>query len=66
MTDEELLAADANPQWVHVRVKATDYEYEGWLVTAFGKRRPTQVRCVVEDDNGRLFIHNASQLTAIP
>lgn len=64
MTDEELLKADAAPQWQRVRVKASDYEYEGWLVTAFNKRHHA-VRCVVEDANGRLFIHNASQLTAV-
>lgn len=63
MTDEELLKADATPQWCRVLVKASDYSYEGWLVAVFNKRRH-QLRCVVEDDNGRLFIHNAGQLTA--
>lgn len=62
MTDEELLKIAAAPQWQRVIVKASDYSYEGWLVSVFNKRRH-QVRCVVEDDNGRLFIHNAAQLT---
>jgi hypothetical protein len=66
MTDDEMLALDAEPQWQNVRVRGSDYEYDGWLVTVFPKRRKTQLRCVVEDSNGRLFIHNASQLTAIP
>lgn len=66
MTDEELFSIDAQPQWQRVRVKASDYQYDGWIVTVFNKRRIQNVRCVVEDDNGRLFIHNAGQLTAIP
>lgn len=45
-----------------VTVRATDYVYEGWLVAVFTKRRGPQVRAVVEDANGRLFIHNAGQL----
>jgi hypothetical protein len=44
-----------------VRVTATDYAYDGWLVSIFRKRRG-DVRYVVEDDCGRLFIHNAKQL----
>lgn len=64
MTDEELFALDADPDFRRVTVIASDYYYEGWLVTVFNKRRKSQVRCVVEDDNGRLFIHNASQLRA--
>ena len=45
-----------------VHVKANDYEYDGWLVATFTKRS-RQVRCVVEDGCGRLFIHNPRQLT---
>ena len=60
MTDQELLNIVTAQRVV---VKATDYSYEGWVVTVFPKRRRHQIRCVVEDDNGRLFIHNASQLT---
>jgi len=44
-----------------VRVKANDYSYTGWLVSVFQKRSKA-VRCVVEDRNGRLFIHNPDQL----
>ena len=44
-----------------VTVKATDYVYDGWLMSVFNKRSGA-VRCVVEDENGRLFIHNASQI----
>jgi len=49
---------------VKVRVKANDYEYEGWLVSTFTKRGGA-TRCVIEDDKGRLFIHNPSQLTEL-
>jgi hypothetical protein len=45
-----------------VRVTANDYSYDGWLVSIFRKRRSGLVRYIVEDDNGRLFIHNAKQL----
>jgi len=65
MTNEEAVAASNGPQWRRVLVKANDYSYEGWLVIAFSKRRKTQLRCVVEDENGRLFIHNPSQLTSL-
>jgi hypothetical protein len=65
MTDEEMIAyngraIEKNP----VHVKANDYRYDGWLVSAFSKRSG-QWRCVVEDDDGRLFIHNAGQITAL-
>lgn len=67
MTDEELFELDAEPQWQRVLVTASDYSYEGWLVSVFQKRRGSQsakvIRCVVEDENGRLFIHGAEQLT---
>lgn len=62
MTDDEMYALDADPQWRRVRVQASDYAYEGWLVSVFAKRN-RKPRCVVEDSCGRLFIHNASQLT---
>ena len=45
-----------------VTVTAGDYAYHGWLVDVFKKRRGA-VRCNVEDENGRLFIHNAGQIT---
>jgi predicted HAD superfamily Cof-like phosphohydrolase len=44
-----------------VHVKANDYEYMGHLVSMF-KKKGGEVRCVVEDEHGRLFIHNPSQL----
>lgn len=47
---------------VKVLVKAKDYSYEGWLVANFHKRSGEQ-RCVVEDENGRLFIHNLNQMS---
>ena len=62
MTDEEMIE-----MWkpfldsVPIRVKANDYSYDGHLVNVFLKRSGA-LRCVVEDDNGRLFIHNAGQL----
>ncbi len=64
MTDDELLAIDPARQPA-VTVTANDYSYDGWLVAVFAKHRnfPQQIRCVVEDDNGRCFIHNARQVT---
>lgn len=44
-----------------VTVIANDYRYDGWVVTVFSKRK-SSIRCVVEDENGRLFIHNPHQL----
>jgi hypothetical protein len=44
-----------------VHVTGSDYAYDGWLVAIFPKRSGA-VRYVVEDTNGRLFIHNAKQL----
>lgn len=54
----------ANGEPVPVRVTASDYAYDGWLVAVFQKRRGG-CRAVVEDENGRLFIHNAGQLGAL-
>jgi hypothetical protein len=45
-----------------ITVTGGDYTYEGYIVAAFRKRRSGDVRYVVEDDNGRLFIHNAKQV----
>lgn len=47
-----------------VRVIANDYSYTGWVMCVFRKRRGT-IRVVVEDENGRLFIHNPSQLRSM-
>ena len=44
-----------------VTVIARDYSYEGWLVGVVIKRSGT-IRYVLEDDNGRLFIHNEKQI----
>jgi hypothetical protein len=44
-----------------ITVRGGDYSYEGYIVAVFLKRRGG-VRYVVEDDNGRLFIHNAKQV----
>ena len=46
---------------VRVNVIATDYSYEGWLA-GIAIKRSGAIRYVVEDDNGRLFIHNAAQI----
>lgn len=65
MTEEELIGLvmfDQEPEDVRVRVTASDYAYEGWLSTIVRKRSGA-FRAVVEDDNGRLFIHNAGQLS---
>lgn len=47
-----------------VTVVANDYTYEGWLTVVFRKMRGN-VRCVVEDENGRLFIHNPTQIKGL-
>lgn len=65
MTEEELIGLvmfDQEPEDVRVTVTASDYAYEGWLSTIVRKRSGA-FRAVVEDDNGRLFIHNAGQLS---
>jgi hypothetical protein len=66
MTDHDLLivlrsALDPPP----VTVRGGDYSYDGWLVSVF-KKRKGQWRAVVEDEGGRLFIHNASQVNPEP
>lgn len=62
MTDDEMFEAANRRQ--HVAIKAADYTYVGWVVGAFCKMRGP-ARCVVEDQNGRLFIHNAGQLSSL-
>lgn len=47
---------------IEVHVTANDYSYDGWIVSRFPKRKSGQIRYVVEDDKGRLFIHNEQQL----
>lgn len=61
MTDEEMsrLWNGRHEPPVHVK----DYAYDGWMVACFTECNG-QWRCVVEDRDGRLSIHNASQLTA--
>lgn len=44
-----------------VTVIASDYRYDGWVIM-LGNKRSGKLRCVVEDANGRCFIHNALQL----
>jgi len=44
-----------------VTVHGSDYSYEGWIDAVF-RKRSGEVRCVVEDINGRLFIHNAGNI----
>lgn len=56
-----------------ITVHGGDYSYRGWLMSVFPKRprgekldagRDDQWRAVVQDDNGRLFIHRLDQLEA--
>lgn len=69
MTEEEtikqgrLIVAGSDPPFV--RVQAGDYTYTGWLVSVFRKRSGA-VRVNVEDANGRLFVHNAAQISHEP
>lgn len=59
MTDMQLLMLDHGAP---VRVTAGDYAYDGWLSMIGKKRNGGVIRCVVEDENGRLFIHNSGQI----
>ena len=61
MTEEELEKIKLSDLPLPVRVVASDYQYDGWIVIGFAKRNG-KIRAVVEDPNGRLFIHNAGQL----
>lgn len=63
MTDAELSKLWNGNHEPPVRVTANDYAYDGWLVSLFQKRSG-QWRGIVEDADGRLFIHNAGQLAA--
>lgn len=44
-----------------VVVTGGDYQYLGWLV-GMARKRNNIARGVVEDENKRLFIHNAAQI----
>jgi len=55
----KLYASSDSP--VSITVTTTDYSYDGYLITVFEKRSGV-TRCIVEDDNGRLFIHNPLQI----
>ena len=46
---------------MRVTVTGNDYIYQGWLAGLVIKQSGA-IRYVVEDDCGRLFIQNASQL----
>lgn len=64
MTDEELQQLLIENNGCAVKVTANDYSYDGFLVFG-GRKLSLKVRAVVEDVEGRLFIHNASQLTKL-
>ena len=63
MTDREAAEHFANTPDEPVTVTGGDYVYGGYLVAVFSKRKGG-VRVVVEDGNGRLFIHNPGQLAS--
>lgn len=50
-----------------VKVTANDYSYEGWLGKEDGTftKRSGAKRYIVEDDFGRCFIHNSSQIEVL-
>ena len=60
-TWELIAACRSSKDPPHVFVIASDYAYEGWI-SCFLFKRTGEVRFVVEDSCGRLFIHNAKQL----
>lgn len=67
MHEKSLIAIFDQEHPLPVWVTAGDYAYQGWLVSLVLKRiKPGQteraLRAVVEDEHGRLFIHNARQL----
>jgi Lar family restriction alleviation protein len=45
-----------------VHVVAGDYDYHGRIAAVFPKLKSGEVRYVVEDDRGRLFIHGPKQI----
>lgn len=47
-----------------VTVTSADYKYDGWVIMVGYKKRSRALRCAVEDEHGRIFIHNATQLRA--
>jgi hypothetical protein len=51
-------------QPTRVVVQGGDYAYTGWLV-GMAKKRNGVIRAAVEDENKRLFIHNADQLRPV-
>ena len=57
------MTSNQSPLPLKVKIKANDYSYEGWVVCTFAKRSGA-IRLVVEDENGRLFIHNPSQVVS--
>lgn len=58
------VASTPSPSLVGVEVTANDYQYRGWQVARFPKRSD-QIRVVVEDEHGRLFIHNETQIRSL-
>jgi len=46
---------------IPVTVKANDYAYDGWVIGG-GEKRSGHFRVIVEDDFGRLFVHNCGQV----
>lgn len=68
MTDNELLNVACrvlnNAATVRVRVTKRDYVYDGYIAGLVIKQSGA-IRTVVEDNCGRLFIHNAAELTLV-
>lgn len=62
MTADEALNLPSTPL---VEVHGNDYSYKGVVVSVFDKISGA-IRVVVEDDNGRLFIHNPQQISRCP
>lgn len=60
VTDMQLLMLDLHEA---VHVTAGDYAYDGWIMMIGKKKRSGAIRCVVEDEHGRLFIHNSGQIS---
>jgi hypothetical protein len=61
MNDKDMKHLLDDPMPIPVTVKASDYCYDGWAVFG-GEKRSGAFRVVIEDDYGRLFIHNSLEV----
>lgn len=63
MTDHEVLDLMIDHRHPPVRARGIGFEYDGWVI-ATAIKRSGGLRVIVEDGDGRIFIHNANELDA--